>query len=274
MNVIRLVRTGLLLAGAALLPGCGAGTRVGRAESAGRLVAVASVRLESDAAALGVDGDRLVVLDAAGTRLLVLDSALSVVGTVPLSMRLTGARGVAADRFYYYVYDDRAVYRMLKDELVLSTWLGNVRAGGVASFAAGEALVSDADRKTVWYKTLFGESRRFLDAVSAKDPGPIATLPGNGFCVLDQSARLVFFNRAGIVTRTASLGGRYDLMAADRSGLLYLASRSSDRICVVDAARQVEYELGEAAGPAGLAIVSGRLAILTPQAQVALYRLP
>ena len=257
----------------ALPAGCAAPAKLSRAEIPVRLEESASLELAGPAVAICPDRGRLVLLESSGARLVVLDSALTPVDTIPLTTRLAAPRGVAADRFYFYAYDDEVLYRALKNDLVLKPWVSRVYVAGLAGYAAGEMLVSDDERSAVWYKTIFGESRRFLDATAASDPGPIVSLPEGMFCVLDQGRRLVFFNRAGIVTRAVRLAGFHNLMASDETGALYLTGSGSNRITRVSDKGQLVCELVRVKGVEGIATLPGRLVVLDSGARVAVYPL-
>ncbi|MEO0082559.1 MAG: hypothetical protein ABIL25_09800 [candidate division WOR-3 bacterium] len=271
---------------ATLLAGCVSTVVVGRSVTGAEVLnPLAAVQLDGPAVAICSDGADVVVLEVSGTRLVVLDSLLQPGDTIPLTERLTAARGVLADRFYYYVYDDRALYRALKDRLRLDLWLSNVRVAGLAPYATGEMLVCDDERNLVWYKSLFGEGGRFLDPTAVADPGPIVALPGGRFCVLDGGYRLVFFNRARVISGSVRLAEQYDLMAADASGVLYLGRRGSNVVVLTDGKRQVFCELEEADGPIGFAVLTGpgsdsgttpvvRLAVLDSGSRILLYRPP
>ena len=140
-------RTSLAALGAALcfVAGCVGGGRVAPASSLAQLEPEATVQLGSPAVCICRDGDGLLALENSGTRIIrysFRDSALGTVPvrgqspwrlasapqeTLPLTERLTAPAGVAADRFYVYVFDDHVLSRMSKEKLSLEAWLGNVR---------------------------------------------------------------------------------------------------------------------------------------------------
>ncbi len=222
---------------------------------------VTVVKLVNPVAAICADQNRLVVLEASGGRILLLDSLLFFRESIILEERLPEPRGVGADRFYYYVYDEQVLYRMQKHELKLTPWLSRIRVSGLASFAPGELLVSDGERKAIWYKGLFGESRRFLDATSVSRPGPLVSLVDHRFCVLDAGSRLVYFNRVGVITDKTPLTGEYDLLSSDGQNI-YLAGFGTNSVTVFAAGRLRRYELEGATGVRDMAVVAGRLVIL------------
>lgn len=222
---------------------------------------VAAVRFSNSLAAICADQHRLVVLDASGSSILLLDSLLVPEDTIVLEERIPEPRGVGADRFYYYVYDEQVLYRMQKHELKLTPWLSRIRVSGLVSFAPGEVLVSDGERKAIWYKGLFGESRRFLDATSVSRPGPLVSLLDNRFCVLDARSKLVYFNRVGVITDRTRLIGEYDLLSSDGQDI-YLAELGSNSVTVFAGGRLRRYELAGTTGVRSMAVVTGRLVIL------------
>ena len=144
-------RAAFAIAGLAVLASTGCRGTVGLAPvgTAARLTAEHSVELDGSAVAVCGDGDRLLVLETSGTRIVRLDAELIPVDTVPLTERLVGPRGIAADRFYIYVYDGHVLSRILKEDPVLKPWLNNVRVAGLAVYTPGEMLVSDAERGVI-----------------------------------------------------------------------------------------------------------------------------
>jgi hypothetical protein len=146
------------------LAGCVGAGRVEPTSSLVQLEPWVTAELGSSAAAICGDGEMLLVLENSGTRIirLAIDDwrlASAPQETLPLTERVTAPAGIAADRFYIYVYDDHMLYRMSKDKLSLQPWLNNVRVAGLAGFEPGVTLVSDADRNAIWSKGFFGESR-------------------------------------------------------------------------------------------------------------------
>jgi hypothetical protein len=209
-----------------------------------------------------------------GTTVLRLDTSLAVVETIPLTRRPVVPRGIAADRFYVYCYDDNALYRQPKGEPVTTVWLNNVRVTGLAGYSTGEMLVADGDRNVIWYKTIFGESRRFLDAADITRPGAMATLPGGRFAVLVQDRSVFILNRAGIRERRIDLNADFDLLAADTAGTLYLGRSSGPELLRVGEGTRTAFRLPGVPGAGGIAWLAGRLVVLDRGNRLTMFRLP
>lgn len=233
-----------------------------------------TLRLRSPAVAICPDGQRLIVLEASGTRLLRLEPDLVRSETIPLTRRLAAPRGIAADRFYYYVYDDQVLYRMSKEKLELTPWLVNVRVSGLAGFSPGEMLVADEERDVIWYKTLFGDSRPFIDVSTVTDPAQLTALPDGMFCVLNGPRSMSWFNRAGIITRTLALSARPDFMTSNPQGDIFHLSRQSGRVRVFSGDARAEYDLPGMAGPSSVAVLGSTIAVLDRDNRILTFRLP
>jgi len=238
------------------------------------LLPVDSAGLDGPVAAVCRDGGALLMLEASGTRLLRRQFDTTRVETIPLTRRVTAPRGVHADRFYFYVYDEAVLYRMSKQDLELRAWLNNVRVTGLASYAPGEALVADAERNRVWLKTLFGESREFLDAVTVTRPGPIGTTSEGVFCLLAAGRRLLWFNRAGIVTRTVVLDRDGDYLAVDDAGRVFVLGRASHDLLVVTGRGYERLRLGGLSDPVGAVAGPDRLFVLDGGSRIVSFQLP
>lgn len=239
------------------------------------LVPVRSITLHGPATALCADGASVLLLEASGARVLRFDSTFAVVETIPLTERVVGPRGIAADRFYIYVHDDRTLYRMQKENPLLAAWLNGVRTVGLAGFAPGEMLVSDADRATIWYKTLFGESRMLLDATDLPRPGSLASLPDGMFAALSGGSIIVRFNRAGIVADRRPLGDTCDLLVADGQGMLYLVRSGRPELLTVRSdGRSSRHRLGDGTVPFGLAVLPGGVVVLDRDSRLLFYPSP
>jgi hypothetical protein len=240
-----------------------------------QLEPVATAELASSAVGICRDGDGLLVLENSGTRIVRYNLVLSAVDTLPLTERLTAPAGIAADRFYIYVYDDHALYRMSKDKLTLHPWLGNVRVAGMASYEPGMMLVSDADRGAIWYKGMFGESRQFISAGEVARPGAMVALPDGTFAVVSAASRLLFFfNRSGVVTRSISLPAACDLLADNEQDVLCIGQRGMPQVWVLKGNRLVGYGLPESVSPLSIAIAGGRLAVIDAGTRISLYSMP
>jgi hypothetical protein len=283
-----------------LLAGCVGAGRVEPTSSLALLEPEATVELGSSAAGICRDGETLFVLENSGTRVVrygFRDSALgtvspetmndergatsvggrtlSILDTIPLTERITAPAGIAADRFYVYVYDDHRLYRMSKEKLSLQPWLGNVRVVGLASFEPGIVLVSDADRNAIWYKGLFGESRMFMSSAEVARPGAMVALKDGNFAVVSSASRLLFFfNRSGVVTRSISLPAACDLLVANGQGTLCLGVRGKPQVWVMRGGKMTGYSLPDSVSPLSFAVVGSSLAVLDAGTRIRVYRIP
>ncbi len=266
----------LMALGAALylLAGCAGAGRVEPASSFVQLEPEATVELAASAAGICPDGETLWVLENSGTRVVRYTTALSILDTVPLTERVNAPAGIAADRFYIYVYDDYRLYRMSKEKLNLQPWLGNVRVVGLASFEPGIMLVSDADRNAIWYKGLFGESRMFMSSAEVPRPGAMVALKDGDFAVASAASRLLFFfNRSGVVTRSISLPAACDLLAGNGQGTLCLGVRGKPQVWVLTKGRMTGYGLPDSVSPLSFAVVGGSLAVLDAGTKLHIFRI-
>lgn len=239
-----------------------------------RLDVSASINLVTPAVGICRDGDGLLVLDNSGTRVLKLDHSLQALDTLPLVERVAAPAGIAADEFYVYVYNNNALYRMSKEKLVLQSWLGNVRVAGLAGYDVGVMLVSDASRGSVWYKGLFGESRRFIGQSEIARPGALAALPGGGFAVLDGQAQLAFFNRTGVISRRIAITAGADLLAADRNGALWLGVRGKPALWRLTASGLAGFALPDSTSPVALAAFPDAIAVLDAGSRITVFAIP
>jgi len=268
------IRQAVLGVALCLVTGCVGAGRVEPASRFAPLEPEATAELGSAATAICTDGEMLLVLENSGTRVVRYTAALAVWDTIPLTERVTAPAGIAADRFYIYVYDDHLLYRMSKDKLSLQPWLNNVRVAGLASFEPGVVLVSDADRAAIWYKGIFGESRLFMSSAEVARPGAIASLRDGSFAVLSTASRLLYyFSRSGVVTRSLSLPAACDLLAANEEGTLCLAVRGRPQLWVIREGRVAGFSLPDSVRPLSVVLVGDRLAVLDAGTRIRVYRI-
>jgi hypothetical protein len=252
-----------------LSAGCVGAGRVEPASSFALLEPEATAELGSAAAAICQDGEALLVLENSGTRVVRYTMALSILDTIPLTERVTALAGIAADRFYIYVYDDHTLYRMSKEKLNLQPWLGDVRVAGLAGFEPGIMLVSDADRNAIWYKGLFGESRLFMSSAEVARPGAMVALRDGSFAVAGPASRLLFFfNRSGVVTRSVSLPAACDLLVANEQGTLCMGVRGKPQVWVLKAGKMTGYGLPDSVSLLSIAMVRDRIVVLDAGARL------
>jgi hypothetical protein len=271
-------RLTVLSAALCLVAGCVGAGRVAPASSLARLEPEATVELGSPAVGVCRDGDGLLVLESSGTRIirLAIDDwrlASAPQETLPLTDRMTAPTGIAADRFYIYVHDDHALYRMSKEKLTLQPWLGNVRVVGLASFESGMMLVSDGDRGSIWYKGLFGESRQFISGAEVARPGAMVALPDGTYAVVSADSKLVYFNRSGVVLRTVPIPNGCDLLAGDETGELCIGQRGKPLVWTWSGNRLTGFRLPDSVSPLSLAVAGGRLAVLDAGTRIRVFRM-
>jgi hypothetical protein len=263
-----------------LVAGCVGAGRVVPASSFPQLEQAGTVELGSSAAAICQDGEALLALENSGTRVVRYGfrdsaSALSILDTMPLTERVTAPAGIAADRFYIYIYDDHTLYRLSKEKLNLQAWLGDIRVAGLAGFEPGIMLVSDVDHGAIWYKGLFGESRLFISASEIARPGAMVALKDGTFAAVSTASKLLyFFNRSGVVTRSLSLPAACNLLAVNEQGLLCMGVRGEPQVWVLKAGRMTGHSLPDSVSPLSLAVVGTSLAVLDAGTRISVYRLP
>jgi hypothetical protein len=258
----------------AVVAGCVGAGRVVPEKLGQKLEVRNSVELATPAAGFCRDGDGLLVLENSGTRVLRLDRSLVTRDTLPLSERITAPAGIEADRFYVYVYDNNVLSRMSKEKLVLQSWLGNVRVAGLAGFDVGVMLVSDASRGSVWYKGLFGESRRFISQSEIARPGAMAALPGGMFAAVDGGSKLVFFNRTGVVSKRLAVPEGTDLIVSDADGALWLGRKGQAAIWRLADGMLAGFALPDSTSPVALAAFPDAIAVLDAGSSIILFAAP
>ncbi len=239
-----------------------------------RLVVPAEVlTLATPAAAVASDIGRVAVIELDGSRIVAFDAAFRPVDTLILSPKLAGVRGLLADRFYYYIADDSRVWRLGRADGRLETWLTNVQVVGMAGYAPGEILLADAQRRSIWHKAMFMQSRRLVDPSGIRDPGAIAALIDGSFVVLSGGDAVVRIDRSGVTVAQSARPAGTDLVGADAAGRIYLMRRGGPALWRLDDAGIAQYELVQAGSPDGFAVTDSGLVVLDRSSRLILYRL-
>lgn len=228
----------------------------------------------SEAVAICADGSRLLLLSSSGTRVISIDTGFNRMETIPLNTRLVPPRGLGADRYYIYLYDERILYRLTKEKLIMQEILGNVRVAGLANYAPGEVLVSDRERQLVVLKTLFGESRIFLGRTDVPFPGVMANFPNGVFGILSNQDRLVKVNRAGIVVGVTQIPSGVDILCCDNRGRAVVMKTGEPRVWLSGENNFKRYDLSAADSPLGCAVAGERIFVLDGGHRLISYRLP
>jgi hypothetical protein len=256
------------------IAGCGTAVRSMQSNPASQIEPLRSIVLDSDVTDFCLDGPRLLLLENSGTRVIAWDTGFAAAETIPVSSRVYPARGIYADRYYIYVYDERTLYRIPKDNYLLSPWLNNVRVAGIAGYAPAEVLVSDEERQRVWLKTMFGESRVFLDRADVNRPGALTAFPGGVYGVISEHRRLLKVNRAGIVLRSIPLPQPVDMLAADEQGRAFLMRRGVNFIYLITENGSFFYILNGVVNPVALRCLAGRIFILDNGRRIVIFPVP
>lgn len=271
-------RTGCLLFLTCSLPvvlfACRLSTRPNPGAAVARVPPSDSLVLAVPSVAIAADADGLLVLDMDGSRIVRLDDALRPADSFVLNPKVVGARGMLADRFYLYIFDDNRLYRVIRSERRMETWLNNVRVSGVAGYAPGELVVSEAGLGSIWHKTLFMQSRRLTTRSEVREPGALTALPGGGFAVLSGSESLIEMDRLGIVVRRRSRPTGADLIESDTGGVLYLMQRGAAMLWCITQHGSSQYQLASVQSPVDMAVVGSYLVVLDGANRLARFRLP
>lgn len=257
-----------------LFSGCRGTVRLASAKVETPLELLWTVATGGEVVDICVDGGKVLLLDGSGTRVIVLNSEFAVKETIPLEKRLVPSRGISADRYYIYLYDDKTLYRLAKDKLTMSVWLNNLWVAGLASYAPGEMLVSDRGRRIIWFKTLFGESRTFLDQGEVVQPGAMAIFPEGIFGVLEAPNRLLKVNRAGIVLGSFLVPEGVDLLTADKNGGAWVARRGEKVVWLVENGGVKGFELPGTTNLRAIAAGDDKLVVLNGTTRILVYLLP
>ncbi len=231
------------------------------------------ISLDNEVVDFCADGDRLLLLDVSGDRIFAVDTSFSVLETIPVGNRIVSPRGIYADRYYIYIYNDRTLFRMAKEKLVLSAILNNVRIAGLAVYAPGELLVSDEERQTVWLKTIFGESRSFLGRSDLTRPRDLTVFPDGLFGVISGDGQLWRFNRAGILLNSFLIPPDMDLLGCDQGGRAFVMRRGEAVIWLVDNRRIKGYKLNGALRPMRFVFIGEKMFLLDTGRRILVYSL-
>jgi len=219
------------------------------------------------------DGNNFLLLEQSGARIIAYDSEFTVAETIPISISILSPRGIYADRFYIYLYDEQTIYRLSRDSRLIQPLVHNVRVSGVIQYAPGELLVSDKERKQVWLKTLFGESRGFLDRSDVKNPGALTLFSDGSYGLIANGERLVKFNRAGIITGDWKLSQSVDLLTSDFKDRVLLMRRGKSKLWVLSASL-AEYSLHDVSNPVQIQCLGNRIFVLDNYRRIVVYPLP
>ncbi|MEO0026231.1 MAG: hypothetical protein ABIK54_05695 [candidate division WOR-3 bacterium] len=217
------------------------------------------------------DGNNFLLLEQSGARIRAYDSEFTVAETIPVS--ILSPKGIYADRFYIYLYNEQTIYRLSKDSRLIQPLVNNVRVSGLIQYAPGELLISDKERKQVWLKTLFGESRVFLDRSDVKNPGALTLFSDGSYGLIANGERLLRINRAGIITGDWRIPQSVDLLTSDFKDRALLMRRGKSMLLVLSGSL-VEYSLHDVSNPVQIQCLGNWIFVLDNYRQIVVYPLP
>lgn len=221
-----------------------------------------------------LDGPRLLFLDRSGERIIAFDTAFTISETLPISGKIILARGIYADRYYIYVYDEQTLFRIAKTDFSLSPWLNNVRVSGIVTYPPAGLLISDDDRQCVWLKSIFGESRVFFDRSEVSKPGALTVFPDGVYGVISNGTQLLKFNRAGIILRSIIVPQNVDLLTNDKNGRAFLMRKGDNIIWLVSENNLSGYILRGVMNPVALECHNGRILVIDGGKRIVVYPVP
>jgi len=253
---------------------CGTSLQMSSSRLAGEIEPSEVITINSEVVDFCIDGTRLLFLENSGARIIAWDTSFENAETIPISTRILPARGIYADRYYIYVYDQRTLFRIPKDNFLLSAWLNNVRVVGITAYAPAELLISDGERQRIWLKTMFGESRVFLDNSEVVRPGALTVFSDGVYGVISDGQRLLNVNRAGIVLRSITMPQPVDLLASDEKGRAFLMRKGQAILWLVSEHSLSGFVLNGVNNPIALHCYKRHIYILDNGRRILIYPVP
>jgi len=231
----RHVRTlAILTAGASLLifmTACPNSANQGRRSPSLPLELVGSAQLPGPATGMSADRDGLLLVDNSGTEIYRLDFNLKPQPSIALGSRMSGIRGLAADAFFVYLYDDKHVYRFDRASGEIAQVTSGIDCQSAVVMAGGELALIDGAGDRI----LLLDPSQNVTTLNTDYPGlqPAALAVGNdgNFQVLNRTRReVVVLSRIGEMVRSFAVPGTGVRIAVDDSLRLYVLERTGTRI--------------------------------------------
>jgi len=210
---------------------------------------VDSLALSAPAGVMCPDQDGLLLPTNSGTDILGASFELQATPATAVPEPIATIRGIAADAFSIYLFDDSRLYRLDRSRGLLSTLASNIQYQGCVMLPGGELVLSDgySDRLLT-----FDASGTVSDINAHRPqfkPGALARGADNSLFVINSGLQeLTVFDRIGNLLRTCPLPSAMSRVAVDDSLNAYLLERAGGQIWRVNRHNQLRKVAGEELG--------------------------
>jgi len=220
---------------------------------------VNSLPLSSPASMMCPDPNGLLLPANSGADILSTDFELRAGPGIALPQRVAGIKGIAADAFAIYLFDDSRLHRLDRSQGLLSPLSSNVRFQGGVMRPSGELVFSDGYSDRI---LTFDPSGNVSDVNVHRPqfkPGALALGPDRSLFVINQGMQeMAVFDGIGNLVRACPLPAAMSRIAVDDSLNAYLLERSGNQVWQVNRRNQVRKV---SAGELGLRFVAFDIAV-------------
>jgi hypothetical protein len=225
----------LVLLAVAVLLACPKRATVGYRAPLLRLQIIDSLLLPENVAGMCLDRDGLLFAEYTGSTIYRADWKLKLQPPLAPAAPVAGLRGLAADAFYIYLYDDNRLWRMDRSSAKVSLISSSLHCQSAAVMSSGQVAVVDGySDRVLLLEPAGGVSD--LDVMGESwQPAAVAVGVDNNVYILDQTKRqVVALNRVGSAVHRYRLPGPGQKLAVDDSLNVYVLDPAGTSIARVD----------------------------------------
>jgi DNA-binding beta-propeller fold protein YncE len=239
-----------------------------------------SLRLANPIASLGLDADGgILLLEVSGTKILLTSNNLIVVDSIILPEKIFYPKGISADEFFIYIYNDNNLYRFDRQNRTLKSIFSGIRPKGMAVVNANEIYLSDPQNNRIVVVDATGRALDFLKQTptSEFEPTGLAYDKKNGtlWVINNQNQAIESYNRIGnLKARITIFNYTFDKISIGEDDNIYLIGKNGQSVWRID--RKGEFKLYQGSNFVATDLLLGkdRIYILDYQNRILSFKIP
>lgn len=241
---------------------------------------VDSLRLTNPVAALGLDTDgSVLILEVTGTKILLASSNLIVIDSIILPERIFYPKGISADEFFIYIYNDNNLYRFDRQNKTLKLIVSGIRPKGMAVVNTNEVYLSDPQNNRIVVVDAMGRASDFLrqPAGTGFEPTGLAYDQKNGtiWVINSQNQAIEAYNRIGnLKARIAIFNYTFDKIKKGDDENIYLIVKNGQSVWRIEPKGEFRLYQGSNFVATDLLLGKERIYILDYQNRILSFQIP
>ncbi len=246
------------------------------------LTLIDSLRLFNPVSTMTLDTDGgILLLEVSGTKILKTASNLKIIDSIILPQKIFYPKGISADEFFIYIYNDNNFYRFDRKNYTLKPIYSGLRPEGMAVVNANEVYLADPQNNRIIKVDATGMAKDFIKESAGRfSPTGLAYDNRNGtiWLINNQNQTIESYNRIGnLKARISIFNYTFSKIGLGENDCVYLIGKNGTVIWRID--RKGEFRIYQGTDKSNfvatdMLISKERIYILDYQNRLLAFKIP